>query len=238
MTSARQIYLGSRRGPALPYDAEVEYIESTGTQWIDTGIAAREGLIVECTGNILQYAATVYLFGCVGGSRTQQFGVYTNAQDSKYVYIAGAVSGLYTTSVLIGKDRHIFVIDTTAGAKTFSVDGSIEKTWDTSLGVTLSNIFLFARSDSSYTSASRMYSFSIKDAATGQMLLDLVPVRTTNALGECEGAMYDRVSGEIFRNQGTGAFGFGTDIAGGGYKWLGCSPLRFSRFSRLWKEAA
>ena len=28
MTSAKQIYLGSRRGPALPYDAEVEYLES------------------------------------------------------------------------------------------------------------------------------------------------------------------------------------------------------------------
>jgi len=29
----------------LPYDAEVEYIESTGTQWIDTGVTAASGLI-------------------------------------------------------------------------------------------------------------------------------------------------------------------------------------------------
>ena len=27
-------------------------------------------------------------------------------------------------------------------------------------------------------------------------------------------------------------------LLGGGYKCLGYSPLRFSRFSRLWKEAA
>ena len=26
--------------PTKPYDAEVEYLESTGTQWIDTGITA------------------------------------------------------------------------------------------------------------------------------------------------------------------------------------------------------
>ena len=27
---------------AIPYDAEVEYLESTGTQWIDTGIHATQ----------------------------------------------------------------------------------------------------------------------------------------------------------------------------------------------------
>ena len=37
MTSAKQIYLGSRRRPKLPYDAEVEYLQSSGTQYIDTG---------------------------------------------------------------------------------------------------------------------------------------------------------------------------------------------------------
>ena len=38
MNAAAGIFLAARRKPKLPYDAEVEYLESTGTQWIDTGI--------------------------------------------------------------------------------------------------------------------------------------------------------------------------------------------------------
>ena len=76
----------------------------------------------------------------------------------------------------------------------------------------------------------------------GVLVRDFIPVRFTNEQGVSEGAMYDRVSGQLFRNSGTGVFIVGTDIAGGGggggSAWLGYSPLRFSRFSRLWKEAA
>ena len=40
---------------------------------------------------------------------------------------------------------------------------------------------------------------------------DFIPVRFTNELGETEGAMFDRVSGQLFRNDGTGAFIIGPD---------------------------
>ena len=42
-------------------------------------------------------------------------------------------------------------------------------------------------------------------------LIDLIPVRFTNELGQSEGAMYDRVSGQLFRNAGTGDFIIGPD---------------------------
>ena len=40
---------------------------------------------------------------------------------------------------------------------------------------------------------------------------DFIPVRFTNERGETEGAMYDRVSGQLYRNSGTGAFIIGPD---------------------------
>ena len=43
------------------------------------------------------------------------------------------------------------------------------------------------------------------------LVRDLQPVRFTNEQGVSEGAMYDRVSGELFRNQGTGTFVIGPD---------------------------
>lgn len=41
--------------------------------------------------------------------------------------------------------------------------------------------------------------------------VDMIPVRFTNENGISEGAMYDRVSGQLFRNAGTGAFVIGPD---------------------------
>ena len=45
----------------------------------------------------------------------------------------------------------------------------------------------------------------------GSVLFDAIPVRFTNENGVSEGAMYDRVSGNLFRNAGTGAFVIGSD---------------------------
>ena len=45
----------------------------------------------------------------------------------------------------------------------------------------------------------------------GTLILDLIPVRFTNEFGNQEGAMYDQISGKIFRNQGSGSFAIGPD---------------------------
>ena len=43
------------------------------------------------------------------------------------------------------------------------------------------------------------------------LVRDFIPVRFTNEKGVTEGAMYDKVSGTLFRNAGTGAFVIGPD---------------------------
>lgn len=210
--AARQFF--ERRGaptPPLPYDAEVEYLESTGTQWIDTGVSAREGLLVECAGYIMSWTSSGKLFGCDTGGREMRFYVSTGRVDKAQFYFGAAMSATYMSSVPIGQSSHVFALDSTAGAKVFRIDGNVMYTWNTSLGVSLSSIFLFSTAASSFTSVSRIYSFWVKDATTGQTLVDLVPVRFTNELGQSEGAMYDRVSGAPFRNAGTGAFTIGPD---------------------------
>ena len=46
----------------------------------------------------------------------------------------------------------------------------------------------------------------------GEMIArDFIAVRFTNEGGVSEGAMFDRVSGQLFRNAGTGAFIIGPD---------------------------
>lgn len=56
---------------------------------------------------------------------------------------------------------------------------------------------------------------------SNETTIELIPVRFTNEQGVSEGAMYDKVSGKLFRNAGTGAFVIGpdkvgTEVAGGG----------------------
>lgn len=71
---------------------------------------------------------------------------------------------------------------------------------------------MFAMNTSSganYKAKARVYECKIYDKDV--LVRDFIPVRFTNELGQSEGAMYDRVSGQLFRNQGTGAFGYGND---------------------------
>ena len=49
--------------------------------------------------------------------------------------------------------------------------------------------------------------FSVDNTILGSF----IPVRFTNELGVSEGAMYDKVSGQLYRNAGTGAFVIGPD---------------------------
>lgn len=62
----------------------------------------------------------------------------------------------------------------------------------------------------SATTAGRIYGVKIYCFST--LIHDLVPVRVTSAVGNPQGAFYDRVTGEVYRNQGSDVFRFGKDI--------------------------
>ena len=64
----------------LPYDAEVEYLESTGTQWIDTGIVCSIGIGVKADIAILELNDTTYpqFFGSYESDTMVMFGGWDN----------------------------------------------------------------------------------------------------------------------------------------------------------------
>lgn len=246
MTSAKHIFIGGHRGaptPPMPYDAEVEYLESTGTQYIDTGVVGRDGLHIEAvaTRDIVATSGK-NLFGVASGV-TSFTTVSVNSSSGVITTGLNSLASTTSSDVYLVQDNnfHSFVLDTTGGSKYAKVDGVIIRSLDSHDTVQTERgmiIFGMRVINNAVLSSCRVSAFSVADTATGKTLVDLIPVRFTNEQGVSEGAMYDRVSGALFRNSGTGAFKFGTDIAGGGYKWLGYSPLRFSRSTRLWKEAA
>lgn len=215
MTSARQIYLGSRRGPALPYDAEVEYLESTGTQWIDTGVAVSNNshVVVKMSDYIV---AGRWLFGARRAYLQNAFGMHSDAGTTKELRLA---FGAYLTNpaftytitdvgvVTIDINGRVLTITRELIPYTYTETASAQ-TFTTPVHLTLCAL---NNNGSVFSGASMKLHGAKIDGVR-----DLIPVRFTNEQGASEGAMYDRVSGQLFRNSGTGVFGFGTDIAGGG----------------------
>ena len=190
----------------LPYDAEVEYLESTGTQWIDTEIKPSEDLATYLTFSYQKITNNVTAFG----SRS------TLTSDDRYWVN-------YDKSFEIGygkwydfpKYTNVGVINTVAfneivnGDHTFTING-VTKTFSGKPNTTF-NMIIFGRNVGSTSTLCNMRLYSMSMKQNGVLIRDFIPVRFTNERGETECALYDRVSCQLFRNAGTGAFVIGPD---------------------------
>ena len=209
LLGARQFF--ERRGaptPPLPYDAEVEYLESTGTQWIDTGVYGAYNRGTEIDFAVTSIQSEKGIFGCRGFPRQC---IILAGDYFRYDLGSGSTYRYEQTTA-----RRVVSYNPSSHVVTDSVYGVFR--WDDSpseFSETPDTMTIFAdKRDGAIVSASRitsmrLYGFRVWDSSGN--LLDVIPVRFTNELGESEGAMYDRVSGQLFRNAGTGAFTIGPD---------------------------
>ena len=186
-------------GSTLPYDSEVEYLQSSNTgsqatrQYILLGISGDAQF--EITAQSLA-TSTQVLIGCTaGGYGGTWFGVTNDKWGS------GSSSGQYVN--ISGSTK-------VTGALTFSsksVSGTVDGLSFSRTGTTaFSNWALFATSDSSYGFTGRVY--SCKCYKNSELILDLVPVRVGQV-----GYMYDKVGGELYGNAGGGSFTLGSDVS-------------------------
>jgi hypothetical protein len=219
----RQFIISHRH---LPYDAEVEWLESTGTQWIDTGLTMAINTISRITFKFCAIESSSYMV--MGGNTGRRW--YGIGGDSNTVFFRCAalsqlgyynLEGVPNTNTT---DWFTAIIDTEEGpgAASYRIEGYDK--YPTTAGSATIPIYLFAGSGTAGPSKCRISSFDITDIATETKLLDMVSVRFTNELGNAEGAMYNRLgvggmnpdgsprNDGLYRNQGTGSFAFGDDI--------------------------
>lgn len=184
----------------------LEYIESTGTQWINTGFTPDSN--TRFTGELLVTEGTQieYLFGCRGDSSSGWsgcVGILVKSGDSfrsdyggiDGVTIDGAKRG---ERYILDKDRetcNLGPYSVTNGAMSFSS------------GL---NMYLFGCNEAGqalYLASMRLWSFSIYD--NGSKVRDFIPARR-----ESDGAigMFDVLNGKFHGNSGTGSFIAGPDI--------------------------
>ena len=200
-----------RGGKKLPYDAEVEYIQSTGTEYIDIVVNAK---------------ANKY-FGVSGYAKTKSFNPTRNMVwasnvgrqfESSFYNVRNSIT---TYGSFVGSNA-------TAGGWSNTNDDDIKYFEVSTTGRTVGGVFTtLTRSITQDFSTLRLFKgfLGVSEFAGGypfavrsfkiivdeSTVFDTYAVRFTNELGQTEGAMYDRVSGQLFGNAGTGAFVIGPD---------------------------
>jgi hypothetical protein len=194
-------------GAKLPYDAEVEYLESTGTQWIDTGITPSS--TTRCSLDLMFLSTAVQQFGA-GRSSGTKWAVLLGLSSGRISFWAGVSQktrlGEYTIN-----DRAMCGFSIPDGTywlgDTPTADANL-----TAPTTDCQTFALFARKNAA-SSVSNYCTMRVFYAEINGVegVRNFQPVRFTNELGQSEGAMYDRVSGQLFRNAGTGSFTIGAD---------------------------
>ena len=182
-------------GRALPYDAEVEYLLSSGTQYIDTLIQPNQDLSVEIKWKNETNQNNQYLFGS-GTSTSNCIRAYIG--DSSYWRFGGGYKGFATSDTT----ERTAIMD-----KTKIVMNGEEYSYGGTVGTFSSSttIKLFTGATATSMISTRIYYFKVSQ--NGTLILDLIPVRKDGV-----GYMYDRVSGQLFGNQGSGDFVVGPDV--------------------------
>lgn len=198
-----------------PYDVEIEYLESAGTgAYIDSGIECTGDLSVELRAYWFNTDNTAICGGIknISGStyfRHHMSPRWSTNQNLYWYQSSSASSPSIQTNMGSANAWHTFKLnadtgswDLNLGAKTGSVTpvaGS--ETTGKSYGI-------FARIGADGTLQQKAARFSwIKLSRGGVLLRDFIPVRI-----DTTGYLYDKVSGQLFGNAGTGDFILGNDI--------------------------
>ena len=194
-------------GKRLPYDAEVEYLESTGTEWIDTGVNGYLDFDYDIKFLIPTPVSPNYynsLFGAWNsiGNEPRQY-AFTNSVAQHFYAGNGQGAQLHMSQCPQNEIAHFRKYGNTLQLNTIKKTVAYSEPYE--LDRTL---FLFGTNrgtNSNRTlSGTRIYSFEL--SLGSETILDFIPVRKGTF-----GYMYDRVSGRLFGNSGTGAFIIGPD---------------------------
>lgn len=216
-TKVSSAWLGKRKvWPDLPYDAEVEYLGITGVEQIETGV--------------IPSVLDTYYLDFMSTATGPQCGIWSsvygtwNAVPNKWLFLKlrhtnaqvqtwnfKPTSPTYTditatTSLVNGRRAHV-VFSLKDRYCSFD-NGALSRRVNLTVGTPSDEQPQIVLRQGGWSG--RIYGWVVD--RDGTIIQDAVPVRFTNEQGQSEGAMYDKVSKQLFRNKGTGSFVIGPDV--------------------------
>ena len=202
-----------RRGMMMPQGGggamvEIEYLESTGTQYIDTGVGLSADCVAEITAQFLAVGSSMQVMAG-SMSSTRNSGIIIALPSSGNLYCSVGDYTQTATSTAAKTDKHDFKIErlTAYNNQRLTVDGSTTTGASNSGRISTASAYLFAMNYSMAVNYSVGRIWSYKLTKSGSVVFDAIPVRVGQV-----GYMYDRVSGQLFGNLGTGNFTLGPDV--------------------------
>ena len=190
-------------GSALPEGyTELEYIESTGTQYIDTGFKPNQDTrVVMDVSDASASSGTAALFGGRTANGSSAFAIWALSGVIRSDYGSNLLqtNQPYATVQSIDKNKNVVVlneIENTQPHSTFQADA---------------NLAIFTINDAASGIDSRMISMQLHSCQiydNGTLIRDFVPSQDpTGNVG-----LYDLVGAQFYGNAGTGAFVAGPEI--------------------------
>ena len=204
-----KVYLGDVKvypPTVLPYDSKVQYLKSDSGQYIDTGIipsGSTFGMKLRTNYGTARTDANndCYVAGCRNNSSNTRWVIGRNGSGFYYGYGGYEVlsTGIYdviiTTSLNFLNDKKFAVNDSSMNLPSLSFTPSYNIRLFGSAGVSAAYSVWYGE----------MYGAQISNGS--DIIMDLIPVRKDGV-----GYMYDKISGNLLGNNGTGSFIIGPDI--------------------------
>ena len=207
-TKIKKVYQGNTDISPLPY-TELEYIESTGAQYINTNFVANGGMVVEyavsysnrnCMGYIVGSHSLRDPYGRNGGYYN---GVYANAWELGY---GDYYPHYYNMGVQLNQKYQV-EFSTIVGNAYLKVNNAIILTDSRNTTISDQSVYFFTNSLSLYEGSpcteARLYSCKIWNA-NGVLVRDFIPVLDKNNIP----CLWDKEE-KFYYNAGTGQFLYG-----------------------------
>ena len=203
----------NKTGYTLPYRyKQVEYLESTGTQYIDTETSLKNNIQFNVTYSFSESTNAwrrLFGYGTFSGIDTYSYCYKTNTKIAPRVS-TGDGSEIILSNYTPGK--YTMVLNT-SGQISVTGDGNYNESrtipaWKPGQGGSRVYLFNFGGTNLIDYAIAKVYSFSIIDMENDNSILDFVPCLDNNN----KPCMYDTVSKTTFYNQGTGEFSYGSIV--------------------------
>ena len=189
----------------------IEYIQSTGTQWIDTGFNVTPNTRLTMSMAPTSNTKQDWYFGCYDSSGLN-FNMYFN--NSSYYAFSYQDDSSNTVSTSKSGTTSTINVDFNGKAKTFTLSGGVSYSHSLSSYTATkgckNNLYLFA--GNGYGSATaygscKMKLYSCKIYNDGVLVRNFIPVKDENNVA----CLFDSVSSNFFYNAGTGTFTAGPE---------------------------
>jgi len=201
--------------PILPSGYKrLEYIESSGTQYIDTGIIPSTNMKINCKMQYVNIQGRLFYRGIGNYSPLRFYPFYANIEDQAYTCLIGSSATFY--SGVDGLKLSILDFEWKSNGEYISSvtqDGQAHNVSSTSNSTFTQSMYLFGLNNNN-----RLYSdyptdvniHSCKLWKSGSLVRSFIPSQrlSDNAIG-----MYDLVSNTFFTNQGMGSFTAGPEVS-------------------------